>query len=163
MNNMAGLRLWMPAARADASWCGPRSGAVPRIMMGAVLVAALSGCMPGRDAAQSDAGSSGAVLYAENCAACHGPAGTPPPGLVPAPPDLGLIASRAGGNFPLVEVMAKIDGYTRDARGADAAMPSFGEALIDAPMVLVETDPGVLTPTPEPLVALAEHLRSLQR
>jgi hypothetical protein len=41
-------------------------------------------------------------------------------------------------------------------------MPEFGP-LLDGPTVLVETAPGVATPTPERLVALAEHVERLGR
>jgi hypothetical protein len=40
-------------------------------------------------------------------------------------------------------------------------MPEFGP-LLEGRSVLVETDPGVMTPTPEKLVLLAEYIRSLQ-
>lgn len=98
---------------------------------------------------------SGRALYTEYCAACHGSSarGTA------AAPDLTRLSARAGGTYPLVAVLAKIDGYTRDT--ADG-MPEFGN-MLEGPTMLVDTGDGVLTPTPEPLVALAEYLRALQR
>lgn len=108
---------------------------------------------------------SGRALFEENCTVCHGPGGRgdgpAAAGLTPAPPDLTLLSRANGGVFPRVRVMSYIDGYTRDA--GHGAMPGFGDALADSPMVMVETGDGILTPTPAPLVALADHLERLQR
>ena len=108
----------------------------------------------------------GARLYAEFCAGCHGPEGlgdgTLAADLETAPADLTLIAHRNGGVFPMAEVMSTIDGYTRRLEGR-ATMPEFGAALQEGPLVLVDTGDGIRTQTPERLVALAEYLRSIQR
>ncbi len=79
-----------------------------------------------------------------------------------AVPDLTRIAARNGGTFPMIEVMSTIDGYRR-ARAGNVAMPEFGAYLKDAPMVLADLGDGVLTPTPKPLVDVAEYLASIQR
>lgn len=106
----------------------------------------------------------GRASYADLCATCHGPGGKgdgPSAALLAVPPsDLTQIAAANGGVFPMVEVMAKIDGY---ARGEEhyGAMPAFWP-LLEGRTVLVETEPGVLTPTPEPLVALAAYLERIQ-
>ncbi len=117
-----------------------------------------AGCMP------QQAEVSGRALFAENCAVCHGETGRgdgpAAAGLTPPPNDLTLLAAGNQGVFPLVAVMSQIDGYTRTS--PDEAMPDFG-ALLDGPLVPVDTGDGVFTPTPAPLYALAEHLRSLQR
>ncbi|MFN3937993.1 MAG: c-type cytochrome [Gemmobacter sp.] len=134
--------------------------AVIAILSAAAGLAGVVGCSP-------DAGEallSGRALYADYCAACHGaegrgdgPAAT---GLRPAPTDLTRLAARNRGVYPEVRVMGKIYGYTQ-GRGA-GPMPEFGP-LMEGRTVLVETAPGVLTPTPERLVKLADHVRSLQR
>lgn len=102
------------------------------------------------------------TLYDENCAICHGPGGQgdgpAAGGLTPPPADLTRLAARNGGVFPLTRTMSYIDGYKLPER----AMPQFGDLLQDAPSTLVETDDGVLTPTPVPLIALANYLESLQ-
>ncbi len=97
--------------------------------------------------------------YVDYCAACHGADGRGAASLNVPPPDLTTLSARNGGTFPLVAVMSQIDGYTRGA----GAMPEFGAYLLDDRTVLVETSPGVQTPTPERLVAMARYLESLQR
>ena len=42
-------------------------------------------------------------------------------------------------------------------------MPEFGVMMEDQPTVMVDTGDGILTPTPEPLFALAAYLKSIQR
>jgi len=44
----------------------------------------------------------------------------------------------------------------------DLVMPEFGPALQEGRLVMVETGPGVTTPTPERLYALARYLETLQ-
>ena len=108
---------------------------------------------------------SGADLYGEFCASCHGAGGRgdgpDAAGMDPKPADLTRISARNGGAFPLAEVMSTIDGYRR-AQAGDLAMPEFGVMLEDAPMVLVDTGDGIETPTPAPLLAVAEYLRTIQ-
>lgn len=58
--------------------------------------------------------------------------------------------------------MSVIDGYTR--RGdRSSVMPELGVALQEGPLVMLDTGDGVMTPTPANLVALANHLETLQR
>ncbi|MCB2111596.1 MAG: c-type cytochrome [Defluviimonas sp.] len=126
--------------------------------VGAALAGALVACAP-------QSATTGRALYDQYCQSCHGtggkgdgPGGV---GLPHAPADLTQIAARNGGTFPMVKVMSVIDGYTR--RGDRASvMPELGPALQEGPLVLIETEPGVMTPTPANLVALAEYLRGLQ-
>ena len=106
----------------------------------------------------------GRASYDVNCAACHGSGGK---GDGPAaanlntqPADLTTLSARNGGEFPLVRVMAVIDGYSR--RDPNDPMPEFGDTLHSA-TVLVDTEDGVLTPTPEWLVDLADYLRTIQQ
>ena len=109
--------------------------------------------------------SDGAALYSEFCASCHGDSGTgdgpAAAGLSRAPADLTTLSSRNGGTFPLMDVLSTIDGYTR-AKHGNLTMPEFGVMLEDQPMVLVDTGDGIETPTPEPLIAIADYLLTLQ-
>ena len=108
----------------------------------------------------------GKQLYKENCTSCHGDGGRGDgpisDQLEPPAPDLTLIAQRNGGEFPLVDVMSTIDGYSR-ARVGNLVMPEFGRDLEAGPLVFLDTGDGSKTPTPTRLFALAEYLRSIQR
>lgn len=105
----------------------------------------------------------GRAFYAANCALCHGADGRGGPLApdLPRPvPDLTAIAARNGGVFDRNAVMSVIDGYYR-RDDPDHPMPEFG-ATMEGRVVMVETAPGILTPTPEVLVGLAEYLARLQ-
>lgn len=134
-----------------------------RAWMAMAAGAALAGCMP-MAGGGGGATVSGKDLYDTYCAACHGAAGRgdgpAAEGLSPRPADLSRLAVANGGAYPLVAVMAKIYGYV-DAPPA-GPMPAFGP-LLEGDTVLVETAPGVSTPTPARLLALAEHVGTLQR
>lgn len=110
--------------------------------------------------------SSGEDLYAEFCMSCHGIAGEGngpmAQSLARAPSDLTTLSAQNGGTFPLRDVLSTIDGYTRAQHG-DLTMPEFGVMLEDQPMVLVDTGDGIETPTPEPMLAIAEYLMTLQK
>lgn len=127
------------------------------------LAGVLAACLPG--VPQRDASARGAQLYTDFCAGCHGTDGKGngpnAAGLRPKPIDLTQLAKAAGGKFPQTAVMAKVYGY-RDGSKSRSPMPEFG-ALMEGPSVLVETAPGVMTPTPERLVALAEYVERLGR
>lgn len=101
--------------------------------------------------------------FADYCASCHGADGRGNGQLAASlnvtPPDLTTLSARNGGEFPLVAVMSQIDGYSRGS----GAMPEFGALLLEDRTVLVETSPGIQTPTPERLVAMARYLEGLQR
>ncbi|QQA41302.1 c-type cytochrome [Pelagovum pacificum] len=107
----------------------------------------------------------GAMLFQQDCAACHGAdaMGDGPFGhqLIRQPPDLTRLTERAGGTFPRNYVMSVIDGYHRDA-SFSAAMPEFGASDL-GPMIVVEEEPGIGTPVPARLWALADYLESVQR
>lgn len=119
----------------------------------------LAACAPERQV-------SGRALYADYCASCHGATGRgdgpAAARLGKAPADLSLLSAGNGGTFPKVHVMSVIDGYTR--RGDRASvMPELGPILQEGPLVMVDTGDGIMTPTPANLVALANHLESLQQ
>jgi mono/diheme cytochrome c family protein len=108
----------------------------------------------------ADGAKTGAQLYGESCAACHGPTGTG--GLKIAgkmTPDLTMLTKDNGGVFPTVYVMSTIDGNARD--NTHGPMPRFGD-LLDSPMVEWVDPDGVPTPTPQALITLAAYVESLQ-
>lgn len=127
---------------------------------GVLAVGVIAACTPEEMPQASD----GRALFMENCAICHGADakgnGPMARAMASAPPDLTLIAARNGGNFPRVEVLSTIDGYTKaEISGPD--MPEFG-ALLVGDLVPLDTGDGVMTPTPRKLVALLEYLESIQ-
>jgi mono/diheme cytochrome c family protein len=110
-----------------------------------------------------DAGE-GAMLFAQNCAVCHGASargdGDLADGLAPKPADLIRIAARNNGQFPSARVLSTIDGYARGKK-APKGMPEFG-LLLEGDTVPLDVGDGRLTPTPRPLAALLAYLQSIQ-
>lgn len=106
----------------------------------------------------------GKQLFADNCTACHGADGTGSgwvaAGLKRKPANLTTLSARNGGVFPMEKVLSTIDGFHRNPQ-FETAMPEFG-SFFGGPMAQVDLD-GVMTPVPEPLLAVAEYLESLQR
>ncbi|WP_425043945.1 c-type cytochrome [Primorskyibacter sp. S87] len=106
---------------------------------------------------------SGASLYRQNCVSCHGPDGAGDGELaatLPRPPaDLRRLAAENGGVYPAEQVMAEIYGY----RGKDlqGLMPEFAP-LFDGPEVTWTAPDGRRIATPAALLALSDHVRSLQ-
>lgn len=130
------------------------------LTIGALAAGLIAACTPEEMPQASD----GRALFMENCAICHGADakgnGPMARAMEQAPPDLTLIAVRNGGEFPRVEVLSTIDGYTKaDLNVPD--MPEFG-ALLEGDLVPLDTGDGVMTPTPRKLVALLEYLESIQ-
>ena len=124
--------------------------------LGCLLVAACQNVpASGIDVARQD--------FGDYCASCHGAdargGGELAAALKVRAVDLTTLTARNGGEFPLVAVMSKIDGYTRGT----SSMPEFGALLLEDRTVMVETSPGIQTPTPERLVAMARYLETLQR
>ena len=107
---------------------------------------------------------SGATLFAQNCAICHGAnargAGAAAVNLEQAPADLTLIAERNGGLFPSDDVLAKIHGYGGPGHSGD--MPDFAD-IDNGENVMWETQNGQKIATPRALVALVRYLEGLQR
>jgi mono/diheme cytochrome c family protein len=108
----------------------------------------------------------GAELYAQFCATCHGVAadgnGPMAPILLDAPPDLTGLAERAGGTFPTFAVVQRIDG--RDSLLAHGGeMPLWGDVFGGEPAAALSTEEGQPILTTEPIAALVEYLRTVQR
>lgn len=103
----------------------------------------------------------GAGLYADYCASCHGADAKGGTEMVDGklPPDLTTLSRRYKGRFPAVYVMSTIDGYAREA--THGPMPIFGE-LLDGEIVTWTDPDGVPTPTPASLVLLSVYLEELQ-
>ncbi|MDX2484946.1 MAG: cytochrome c [Pseudodonghicola sp.] len=117
-----------------------------------LLAACVSDEMPGPE--------EGAMLFAENCTACHdyrGQGARLAGGQMA--PDLTRISARNGSEFPRARVLSRIDGYGHGTVPA-SIMPEFG-ALLEGELVPVDVD-GTLTPTPRPLAALLTYLESIQ-
>ncbi len=131
-----------------------------RYFVSGVAALLLAGCVQSPETGEAR---SGKAVYLENCAACHGPtgAGDGPAagGLAQSPPDLRLIAERAGGGFPADDVLAKIHGYTGPGHFGD--MPEFGSEM-DGGKVIWTTAEGDRIPTAAALVRLVRYLESLQ-
>jgi len=70
------------------------------------------------------------MLYAENCAACHGDnargGGIMSPYLKMPAPDLTLIAARRGGHFPDAEIYRIVDGQSSENWTTNRHMPIWG-------------------------------------
>ena len=114
--------------------------------------------------AEDPAPPSGAMMFAENCAACHGPGGTGSLALgldlTPPAPDLTGLAARNGGTFPRDFVLSTIDGYA-GGQHTGRIMPEFG-ATDMGNLIIVENPDGTGTPIPERLLALSDYLASIQ-
>lgn len=121
-----------------------------------------AGCTP--DLGDRTSAASGAALFDENCAACHGAQGRgydgPTRDWTP-PPDLTLLAQRNGGEFPEISTLATIFGSVGHTN-PERTMPEFGAGDL-GPTVVVEVEDGIGTPIPADLVALSQYLQSIQR
>lgn len=87
---------------------------------------------PAQQKQQKPAPTSGARLYKENCAVCHGndgKGGGPPPATSPftqPPPDLTTLAKRHEGKFPDAYVEAVLRSGTVGPDHGPAEMPVWG-------------------------------------
>lgn len=120
----------------------------------------LAGCVEQELDVSAEAG---AVLFADNCAACHGSdargAGEFGQQLFNIPPDLTRLAAENGGVYPRDYVLGVIDGFDRDSHFS-MAMPEFGAGDM-GPTVIVEEN-GLGTPIPARLLALSQWLETIQ-
>ncbi len=105
----------------------------------------------------------GEALFMQNCVSCHGAGGKGDglmaPSLPRPPADLTRLRT-SNEPFPAVHVMSYIDGYFRQD-DPNQVMPEFSERFT-GPTLHVDTGDGILTPTPQPLVALSDYLETLQ-
>jgi mono/diheme cytochrome c family protein len=123
----------------------------PTLILPAVLGLAACGPTTGPNA--------GHTLYQQNCAQCHGADARGGDTV----PDLTGLALRAGGTYPQMRVLDKLDGYARGQAAYDGVeMPQFG-FLLTGPLTRVETPQGLSRRLPEKIVALDAYLRTIQR
>lgn len=134
---------------------------MPRLSLSLLALLTLTACVEEPVEATPE---TGAMAFAEDCAACHGPDargnGPAAAGLPVTPPDLTTLTARNGGTYPRDYVLSTIDGYVRGEH-VSGVMPEFGAGDM-GPMVMVEDD-GLATPIPARLLALSMYLESLQR
>ena len=111
-----------------------------------------------------DGPTTGRMLYAENCAACHGVDATgngPAAGhLTTTPPDLTQIAARRNGVWPMLEVMGIIDGYTKSTAPREE-MPALSD-FREGELVVFDTGNGRTSRAPANLLAIARYLETIQ-
>ncbi len=114
-------------------------------------------------AAAADMGR-GAELFAGHCAACHGAeargGGPMAEILAVAPPDLTGLTARAGGTFPLEQVVRSIDGRTM-VLAHGGPMPLFGMILGGEPAVIDAAD-GTPVITKAAVIDIAAWLETIQ-
>ena len=107
----------------------------------------------------------GPVTFAERCAGCHGVDGQghgPMADLLVVPvPDLTRIAERAGGSFPLIEVLSIVDGRA-PLRGHGDPMPIFG-GLLKGEAAVVDGPDGTIFQTDQGILEIVRHLEALQQ
>lgn len=106
----------------------------------------------------------GRALYNDKCAVCHGVTGKGDGDLATSlaspPADLTRIAARRDGTWPMLEVMAIVDGYSkRYLPGTE--MPIYDDFL-EGDLVTFDTGNGVTQTTPANLLAITRYLESLQ-
>ncbi len=106
----------------------------------------------------------GKVLYAENCMSCHGVEGRGDgpiaAGLGTPPADLTKIAARRDGVWPVLEIMAILDGYNRKTLPRED-MPVF-ESFLDNEMSEFDSGNGVTTLVPTKLIEIVSYLEAIQ-
>ena len=132
---------------------GERSG------LGAVIALGLLSGSAGAQEAQAP--ESGAELFFTHCGACHGKGGE---GDGPVaneleyvPPDLTLIAQRAGGEFPAEQVFRIVDGRDPVKGHGGPEMPIWGDAFRSAEE---DFDESVAEAR---IRSIVKHLETLQR
>lgn len=108
---------------------------------------------------------SGAQLFREACAGCHGVTAQgdgPTAALLRVEvPDLTRIAARAGGTYDRARVVRLIDG--REGLAAHGGpMPMFG-GLLTGPAVVIDGPEGSPVATTEPILAIVDWLATQQR
>lgn len=132
-----------------------------RLTLGAMFCGAgLAGGVSGR-AEEPD----GALLYAESCATCHGPAaegdGPRAGDYETAPPDLTLFAAHADGVFDAGRMVRLIDG--REGLAAHGGpMPLFGGLLTGRTVEVVGAD-GIPVSTTDRIAAIVAFIETLQK
>ena len=130
------------------------AGAVVMVAIAMGVVSLLAGAQQ-----QTPNDVSGAVLYQNFCASCHGAdgkgGGPAAPALKKAPPDLTLLSKKNKGQFPDFRVTHIIDGYEIVAYHGSRGMPIWGDFFRD-----MQRDETMLKLREH---NLTEYIRSLQQ
>ncbi|MBW4707581.1 c-type cytochrome [Roseobacter sp. YSTF-M11] len=126
-----------------------------------VVTASVGAC----DRAFGDRSAKGAVLFSENCAVCHGAdarggGGAGVAGLSKTPPDLTVLAADNGGEFPLGETLATLEGYADGGLRGRQMVPFNDLASDDKRRVRLERGRARVA---RPLADLMQYLRDVQR
>ena len=136
-----------------------RTGRVAFVML-VVLGSAASGARP------AEAEQDGRALYRRYCAACHGPEakgdGVVASFLKPKPPDLTMLASRNGGEFPMEGVVKTIDGREMLRAHGEPVMPVWGQILSEELGSKGKLRPAVERRVQGRIFAIADYLRTIQ-
>jgi mono/diheme cytochrome c family protein len=115
-------------------------------------------------AAAQDA-ESGAVLFQDHCATCHGTdaegGGPMTAVLAVAPPDLTVLAGTNGGTFPLERVVRRIDGR-EEVLAHGGPMPVFG-MILGGESGMVDAFDGTPVFTTRAVVDIAAWLQTVQK
>ncbi len=107
----------------------------------------------------------GEDLYLNNCEACHGIALDGQGGMAGVmlikPKDLTVLSQNNAGNFPLFQVIQRIDG--RDPLVSHGSpMPVYGD-FFEGEDVMIKTDAGQPIATSAPVVDLIAFLKAKQK
>ncbi|MEM9576234.1 MAG: cytochrome c [Pseudomonadota bacterium] len=107
----------------------------------------------------------GKRLFALHCAACHGEdargTGSVGTALDTNPADLTVLARNNGGAFPVLRVVARIDGRVA-VKAHDATMPAYGY-FFDGPVETLQTASGDTVQTTRAIAQIVTWLKSMQR
>jgi mono/diheme cytochrome c family protein len=129
-----------------------------RKCLGSVLLLSAAAVAPAEDLSTS----SGAQLFRQYCASCHGRQGQGDGPVAPffklLPPDLTLIARRSGGVFPAERVRRIIDGTENLPPHGARQMPVWG---LEFAMITAKADGRAAAEAT--IARLVEHLRTMQR
>jgi mono/diheme cytochrome c family protein len=135
-----------------------------RIATGASLATALLALAASAAAAQDYSSHTGAQLFAQFCASCHGTQGRGDGPVAPTlkveVPDLTRLVRRPGDPFPLEQVRRIVDGREVPAAHGARRMPVWGYEFATA----TASEPDAGAANAAVLVGrLVDHLKTLQR
>ena len=105
-------------------------------------------------------------VYVRYCGACHGPDGkgdgVSGAFMKPRPPDLTVLASQNGGEFPLERVVKAIDGRDIPRAHGSPAMPVWGQIMSEQFGGADVQRPSVESRVQGRILYITEHLRAIQ-